>query len=601
MPRTGSKTGPAPWPVPQRRDNDNDKDEDEDEEDVTPKSRTGSVRILPDGTQVSDNIFRRIMSLGLDSEVQYVSSHRRSRSDEQYDRHHYSSEKSPSNSRVMNSNVTFVESDDEVECEPAQRTSSKRANVEPQRLDLGKMAQDYDNSSSSEGDDPASSPRYSVWLSPPHFPDYKESFSEIEKKAQNVEEEPAIEYGIDILEVESPRFDSSDFQEQFAKSNNSSSEKPSSSNSSMQRSDTSSNLKSETELQRLDAYLRRQKEEEKAKREREEQEREREREEQERKREKEEQEREREKARRQQTKSPRITRQSSDGLPKRLDISQIEDIVEEFNFTPISTAWEGSFNSFEPKEDNPQQSHRASDVQTKPQNSKPEAQEDRYSAADEQALSVHKRPPSIDRQALSVDRQAPSIDRRPSGKVSLDSRSTLSKRPSGSAKLQRSSSVLGLARSRTASKLIRSVSFRRARAKTPSKITAVRAAALQRELSSGFDGEESQRTLFYMKADVSNAVRLVAETCQRHLRLAVYQRHSGDKLRVESSYPGGVKLKMSVSFQEKQDGLKGVTLVKVRPSRMDRGNKSLSRVFEFYKSLVTQLDIEGHIVSANST
>jgi hypothetical protein len=107
----------------------------------------------------------------------------------------------------------------------------------------------------------------------------------------------------------------------------------------------------------------------------------------------------------------------------------------------------------------------------------------------------------------------------------------------------------------------------------------------------GPDVPEAARTEFTVAYPVAYTADLLATVCQDSLGLRVFRRTSGDKLRVERADNGGPHLVAAVLLQIEREG---VTHVRIRASRSDRGRTSFAALWTFYDDLVTQLEMLAH-------
>jgi hypothetical protein len=108
----------------------------------------------------------------------------------------------------------------------------------------------------------------------------------------------------------------------------------------------------------------------------------------------------------------------------------------------------------------------------------------------------------------------------------------------------------------------------------------------------GPDAPEAARTEFSVAYSIDRAMDVISRVCREDLRKQVFRRQAGSKLRVENM-PGShdVHLVVSVEMVAVMDGL---THVKVRRSKSDRGRTAFATVWVFYDDLVTQLEVLAH-------
>jgi hypothetical protein len=111
----------------------------------------------------------------------------------------------------------------------------------------------------------------------------------------------------------------------------------------------------------------------------------------------------------------------------------------------------------------------------------------------------------------------------------------------------------------------------------------------------GPDVPEAARTEFTVAYPVAYTADLLATVCQDSLGLRVFRRTSGDKLRVERAEDSGPHMVAAVLLQTERDG---VTHVRIRASRSDRGRTTFAALWTFYDDLVTQLEMLAHDTAA---
>lgn len=296
-PRHSEKRGkaPVPWPLPPRIDDD---DIGEDNESATKSG--GPLRVLPDGTQVSASIFRRIQKLGLHDDDMYVSGHRRTKSNDELSSPRMGQEKTSYGS------VTILDSDSDGGDSKgddardgavhfAKSTRSNRSAIDDTRSD-----------SSSEGEDGMHTPKYSVWKTPPKLDaiEYPEESAKVD-----------MVFGIETFEVESPKegnlppkamlFDAPSLAGLSAGGSSRDASRKSSNSS------ASSGLKSKTEQKRLEEYLKRLEEKER--------------------------------------KKGTLTPRTADLLPKKLKFEDldVEDDDDDLAFTPVHVSWKDDEKTME--------------------------------------------------------------------------------------------------------------------------------------------------------------------------------------------------------------------------------------------------------------
>ena len=553
-PSNRGNSHPTPWPLPPRVDK-NERSGD------NSTGKRKKSRALPPVPEISENIFHRIQSLGLQPEVASSEKYRTTRSADGSENTDSVDNTIPIGD-VFNS-ITYIASDGEAEIESSDSqsfgyTSSVRHiqsdYTTPKKVDFGTLfngarSDNIISSSDDEAEDENGSPNYSVWRTPPKLEPFVCPDTEEQNEINQVYEELDPELGLDIVQVDSPN---NGVEEPIAftkltdyKPNGAKKEitKPTSRQSSTQTSDTSANLKSISEQLRLDAYMKRMAEEE-------------------------------EKKKREQELSIAIPIRDSE--PQRLRFEEMDLESEEMNFSPVNVPWKDS------------QVHSESEESAK-----------RPTPAAGLGKSE-----TID---LNMERGVLLSQSSRESHEATRAVSDFQRNGSAASRLPSSHSIKSSKNSRrpitiTSKKLLRSMSFRRARSPSNANTANVRAAAVQQSLTIGLEGDESTRMTFVLKGDLSNTVHAVATSCQQHLRVGVFKRHSGDKLRVECRDENGKQLTLSLGFTE-QVGLnrRKMTMVEVRPSRKDKGNCSLARLTEFYHKLVTQLDLDGHTVVNTDT
>lgn len=111
-----------------------------------------------------------------------------------------------------------------------------------------------------------------------------------------------------------------------------------------------------------------------------------------------------------------------------------------------------------------------------------------------------------------------------------------------------------------------------------------------------FAESESQCTSFAVNANMKAALDLVAAICQHHLKVTVYKKRGGDKLRVESRYAGGHRFRVVLKFREHKD-IPKITWVELRASKLDRDATAHYKMEEFFGLIVKQLEIDGRIAN----
>lgn len=496
-------------------------------------------RVLPGGSEVSDNIYRRIESLGLHSEIQDSKNQPQGQRDlsqkqlqvpelNEYDDSYHNA-------------VTYIASDSEgdVTSDGVQRFSpknfEKRTFVPSSKPSISDHtnfnnlfggqteAQDGDTSSEEEF---RTSPQYAVWLSPPKL----EPFVDPVALGNDEGDETDL-----TLEVGSHQVKN---QEQSGRRIAKAADVK---ESAISMSEDPNNLKSIAEQERLMNYLKRiEAEEQKKNREKE------------------------VKAtsnipllRNADPKSPlpRRTRpRSIDTIsisPASLNLSEVDLDAEELVFTPVHIEWKGDKAS--------------GSLQPENQQLKPNYDLNREKATSPRAGGSGAHLPIQRGVQFSKSNIETSIDDSTESQDDAFTPARLSATMENRSRIRRS----------------RSLPF-------------ASVSKLQRSLSKGFREIQSRKMTFIVKGSMKTALDVVASACQHHLKLAVYKRHSGDKLRVESIHQRGDRLRISLKFRE-LTGAQPTTSVDVRPSRLDRDKSNLSRVWEFFTMLVTQLDIGGHI------
>ena len=540
-----NKSSRSPWLLPSCVEN-NDENE-----------KQSKSRIYGSGTQISDNIFNRIQSLGLETEVASSDPHSKNRSSANL-RNDNSKSYTFTDDDVLNS-VTYIASDGEADVDSQESQSitykpfvrrSQSEYIIPKKVDFGSLfaSEDVQNpalsSSASENDEivlERGSSNYSEWRTPPKLEPLIYPASE---EPEHLNDEPDLDFGLDIIQVDSPNnvveepvalTKLTDYK--LSQSQNEAS-KATTRQSSGQSSDTSTNLKSVSEQLRLDAYLKRMAEEENEKK----------------------------------KKLENAAQEKSQTQRLRFEDMDIME-SEEMNFSPVNVPWKPSKIDSENK-----------DSETSPIHSEVPKKSKTIDLKVKRGVALSKSSrDSNEASATTPDFQRPSSI----ASTLLSSRSIKSsRRPTTS----------------TSKKLLRSMSFRKGRSQSNVNPTDVRAAAVQHSLSVGFEGDESTRMTFVLKGDLNNAINAVATTSQQHLQVGVFKRHSGDKLRVECRNETDGLMTLSLGFTEQiAMNRKKMTMVEVRPSRKDKGNWSLARITEFYHKLVTQLDVDGYTVVNAST